>query len=153
MAELKYKDYVGSIDVSVEDRCFHGRVLFVDDIITYEGNNYDEIESAFKNAVDQYVEYCEKTGKPANKPYSGSFNIRVGQIRHKGLAIKAHKTGISINEVVCKAIDKALATDVVLKHEVTVNHVIHSSSEAQVNVDYSTDETQTWQKPKLTLVH
>ena len=27
------------IEVSIEDNCLHGRVLFIEDIVTYEGGN------------------------------------------------------------------------------------------------------------------
>lgn len=103
--ELTYKGYTGSIEVSIEDECLHGRVLFIDDLITYEGNTVEEIKIAFQNATDRYIAYCLKTGKPANKPYSGTFNVRIGSSRHRALAQQAHKEKTSINDVVCKAID------------------------------------------------
>lgn len=104
-AELTYKEYSGSVEVSIEDGCLHGRVLFINDLITYEGNTVDELKTAFQNATDQYIAYCEKTGKPANKPYSGTFNVRIGADRHRALARLAHKKKTSINEVLCQAID------------------------------------------------
>ena len=65
----------------------------------------EEIKIAFQNATDRYIAYCLKTGKPANKPYSGTFNVRIGSSRHRALAQQAHKEKTSINDVVCKAID------------------------------------------------
>jgi len=103
--ELTYKGYTGSIEVSIEDECLHGRVLFIDDLITYEGNTIKEITAAFENATDGYIAYCTKTGKPANKPYSGTFNVRIGPLRHRVLAELAHRQEMSINEVLCSAID------------------------------------------------
>jgi predicted HicB family RNase H-like nuclease len=104
-SELVYKGYTGSIEVSLEDSCLHGRVLFIDDLITYEGNTVGEIKTAFENATDRYISYCERTGKPANKPYSGTFNVRVGADRHRALALLAFRSKTSINEVVCQALD------------------------------------------------
>lgn len=104
-SELTYKGFTGSIEVSVEDGCLHGRILFINDIVTYEGNTVEEIKAAFENAAERYVEYCAKTGKPVNKPFSGTFNIRIGESRHRTLAQLASRKKISINEAICSAID------------------------------------------------
>ena len=104
-SELTYKGFTGSIEVSIEDGCLHGRILFINDIVTYEGNTVEEIKAAFESAADRYVEYCAKTGKPANKPFSGTFNIRIGDSRHRALALLANQKKISINEAICNAID------------------------------------------------
>lgn len=103
--ELTYKGYTGSIEVSVEDERLHGRLLFINDLITYEGNTVEEVKVAFQEATDRYIAYCAKTGKPANKPYSGTFNVRVGSERHRTLAQFANRKKISINEAICNAID------------------------------------------------
>lgn len=121
MKELSYKGYSGTVEVSIEDGCLHGRILFIDDIITYEGETVKEIESAFKEAVDDYLAYCEKTGKPANKPYSGTFNVRIGPELHKLAAIETTRRGMkSINEFICYAVK--MATDSDLKSAVSHVH-------------------------------
>ncbi len=61
-----YKGYQGSIDVSLEDDCLHGRLLFINDIITYEGETPSALIRSFRESVDGYLEYCDRTGKPAN---------------------------------------------------------------------------------------
>jgi predicted HicB family RNase H-like nuclease len=104
-SELSYKGYTGSIEVSIEDGCLHGRILFINDLITYEGNTVESIKVSFENATDRYIAYCAKTGIPANKPYSGTFNIRIGADRHRALAQLANRKKISINEAICSAID------------------------------------------------
>ena len=100
-----YKGYMGSIEASIEDECLHGKLLFIDDSITYEAETVHGLLEAFRRAVDDYLAYCKRTGKPANKTFSGSFNIRIGASRHKALAEKAVETGLCINEAVCSAID------------------------------------------------
>lgn len=103
---MSYKGYLGSIEASVEDACLHGKLLFIDDLITYEGDTVPALVDAFRAAVDDYLAYCEETGKPANKTFSGSFNVRIGQARHKDIAEKAARLGLAgVNEAVCAAID------------------------------------------------
>lgn len=101
---LHHKGFTGSIEASVDDDCLHGRVLFIDDLITYEGERVADLKAAFIDAVDRYVDYCSKNGKEPNKPYSGSFNVRTGSDLHRAAAISAAKANETLNEHVCKAI-------------------------------------------------
>lgn len=109
MTVLTYKTYTGSVDVSVEDKCLHGKILFIDDLITYEAETVEEIQAAFESAVDRYLQYCQETGKSPNKPYSGSFNVRTGELIHKKAAEKAFVLGVSLNEFVTKAIEDRIS--------------------------------------------
>ena len=108
---FSYKGYTGSIEVSIEDDCLHGEILFIDDIITYEGTGVEELRTSFTEAVDRYISYCEETGKPANKPYSGTFNVRIGEELHRKAAKKAYLEGKKLNEFVTQCIRKNLERD------------------------------------------
>jgi predicted HicB family RNase H-like nuclease len=131
MNNLKYKSYNGTIEASIEDDCLHGQILFIADIITYEGNTVDEIKASFKEAVDHYLAYCKETGKPANKPYSGTFNVRVGQDLHKKAVEVAYHRKITLNDFVAQSIKKAIEQNGVLKLEHTHHHNI-TLTDAQV---------------------
>ena len=74
-ATMTYKGFTGSGQMSLEDDCLTGRVLFIDDIISYEGATVAELVENFRAAVDHYLDYCKRTGKPANKPSSGAFHV------------------------------------------------------------------------------
>ena len=76
MGNLLYKGYVGTAEVSFEDRCLHGELLFIDDLITYEGDTVDELELAFTAAVERYLAYCDETGKPRKITYKNDTKIR-----------------------------------------------------------------------------
>ena len=70
MNKLSHKGYTGSIEVSFEDNCLHGRVLFIEDIVTYEGESVEELATSFKDAVDRYLAYCKtrKADRPVGNP-------------------------------------------------------------------------------------
>lgn len=105
---LNYKGYSGSIECSIEDDCLHGKVLFIEDIVTYEGDTPSALKTAFEGAIDRYLAYCEKTGKPANKAYSGGFNVRISPDLHRQVAIAASKSGVTLNECVKRALEAYL---------------------------------------------
>lgn len=123
--EFSYAGYSGSCEASIEDDCLHGRILFIDDLITYEGNTISELKASFETAVDRYVAYCTQTGKPANKPYSGNFNVRVSPSIHKAAAQRAQRDSVSLNSLVGRALENEISkadTAITMRHEVTVNH-------------------------------
>lgn len=59
---LKYKDYLGSVQFSDEDKVFHGKIEFIRALVTYEGADVDSLEHAFKESVDDYLEFCRQEG-------------------------------------------------------------------------------------------
>lgn len=102
---LRHAGYAGSVEASLEDGCLHGRILHIDDLITYEAQTVGELRDEFIAAVDRYLAHCQATGKAPNKPYTGSFNVRVGADRHRWLTEAAAAARGSINEMICEAID------------------------------------------------
>ncbi len=60
---LKYKDYYGSVKYSAEDKILFGKIEFINDLVTFEASNVDDLEKEFKKAVDDYIETCKVWGK------------------------------------------------------------------------------------------
>lgn len=132
--DLEYKGYKGSVEYSGEDRLLFGKVLFIDSLLMYHGESVQELELAFKETLDNYLCHCEKTGKEPNKPYSGTFNVRIGQELHRQAALVAYKTGIKLNEFVLRAVKQAVE----MSGCIQINH--HHEHEVKVTLQNS-DET------------
>ena len=60
---LTYKDFIGSVHFSAEDKVFHGKIEGITDLVTFEGKNVDELIKAFHEAVDDYIALCKEAGK------------------------------------------------------------------------------------------
>jgi|LGOV01.1.fsa_nt_gb predicted HicB family RNase H-like nuclease len=101
---FKYKGYSGSMEFSQEDKCLFGKILFVNDLVTYEAETYEQLEAEFAAAVDDYLETCEELGASPDKPFSGTFNVRVGPELHQQAAKVAHLEDITLNELTRQAI-------------------------------------------------
>ena len=101
---LEYKGYIGTVALSVEDRCFFGKIQGINDLITFEGDSVDALEAAFREAVDDYLSFCEECHIEPDKAYKGQFNVRVSPELHKKIATEAIKNDISLNQMVEKAI-------------------------------------------------
>ena len=97
---LRYKEYVGSVEISETDGLLFGRVLGIQEKVTYQAVRADELIKNFHQAVDVYLEQCKKNGVSPEIPYKGSFNVRISPALHRALAIHAVQTGVNLNRLV-----------------------------------------------------
>lgn len=105
---LQYKDYYASIQFSAADDIFYGKVLGINDLVSFEGSSVKELKKAFHEAVEDYLETCRHIGKEPNKTYKGTFNVRIPTDLHKEAAMFAATNNISLNDFVKTAINYAL---------------------------------------------
>lgn len=105
---MKYKGYLGSVEYSADDNCLFGKVMFIKSLLMYEGDTLQELETMFRQTVDEYLGACEADGIKPNTPCSGVLNLRLGHDRHLAVAEQASKMGVSINDLICSAIDTRL---------------------------------------------
>jgi len=61
--ELEYKGFKGSIEYSQKDKLFYGKIKNIKDLVNYESKTTEDIENAFKEAVNDYIETCKDIGK------------------------------------------------------------------------------------------
>lgn len=106
---IEYKGYIGIVTYDSDAKLFHGDVVNTRDVITFQGTTVDEIEKAFIESIEDYLDWCKEEGVAPEKPYSGKFNLRLSPELHKEIAITARKMNISINNFVEKAIQDELA--------------------------------------------
>lgn len=102
---LHYKGYTAKVTFSDTDGCLIGKVMGIDDSVTFEGESVREMRKAFRIALDDYISYCEKIGKNPDRPYSGKLMVRLTPERHRAVAFAAEASGQSINDVIATAID------------------------------------------------
>lgn len=104
MNTLKFQNYTGSIEYSKEDKLLYGKVLGIRDLVSYEGETGPQLEANFKAAITEYLEECQEMGREPDKPYKGSFNVRVTSALHEAIALKALKSNTSLNSEVSEAL-------------------------------------------------
>ena len=103
---LRYQDFVGTVQYNADDRIFHGKLAFINDLVTFEGSSVTELETAFREAVEDYTELCEQIGKQPEKSFAGSFNVRIKPELHRQAAIASLEKGISLNQLVVDALSR-----------------------------------------------
>jgi predicted HicB family RNase H-like nuclease len=101
---LKHKGYAGTVEYSDEDKILYGQVVGIRSLISYEGYSVEELEQDFKVAIDDYLIECKEENIEPEKPFKGSFNVRIGSKIHAMIASQAVKLNISLNQFVKDAI-------------------------------------------------
>ncbi|MBQ3655691.1 MAG: type II toxin-antitoxin system HicB family antitoxin [Bacteroidales bacterium] len=109
MNTLTYKNYIGSVEFSEEDNVFFGKLEGINALVNYEGESVTELKNAFKEAVDDYLEFCNAENITPEKPYSGKLSITISPATHNTIVHLAQKNGISVNTFVNRAIEKQIS--------------------------------------------
>lgn len=106
---MKYKGYTGHVEYDDEAKIFHGEVLGIKDVVTFQGTTVDEIDQAFKDSVDDYLAFCTERGEEPDRPFSGKFNLRIPPGLHAKLSIAAQLQGESLNNYITKMLKRLVA--------------------------------------------
>lgn len=106
---LKYKDFISTVRYSEEDNAFIGRIEGIDSIVSFEGQSVEELKSAFRDAVESYLAFCNRKGLSCpQKSYTGIFNVRINSDLHRRAAIAAKLQGNTLNAFVKESIERRL---------------------------------------------
>lgn len=100
MSKFKHRGYTASVSYSVDDNILVAEVENINSLILTSAENIDDLHREFCAAIDAYISDCKAEGTEPDKPYSGTFNCRVGPDAHRKAACIAGKWGVSLNEVV-----------------------------------------------------
>lgn len=103
---MKYKGYIGKVVYDDEARLFHGDVMGLRAVITFQGTNVDELEQAFKDSIDTYIDWCKKRKVSPEKSFSGNLHIRLSSKDHERLSQEAAKRDMSLNSFIVEKLTK-----------------------------------------------
>jgi len=105
---MNYKGYTGHFAYDDQADIFHGQVLGIRDVITFQGRSIDELKAALQDSVDDYVEMCAEAGKKPEKPFSGKFSLRLPSELHRRVTQAAAHDHTSLNRWVTTALESHL---------------------------------------------
>jgi predicted HicB family RNase H-like nuclease len=103
---LTYKDYYARIAYDPSADAFHGRVIGMRDVIDFYGRTPEELRAAFKDSVDDYLEWCAEEGTPPEKTWQGKLTVRMDDDLRRRLAIVAEASGESVNTWITTVLDR-----------------------------------------------
>jgi predicted HicB family RNase H-like nuclease len=70
---MKYKSYEGIVRFDEDVGKFCGEVINTRDVITFHGTSVKELQQAFRDSVDDYLEFCRERSEDPDQPFSDSF--------------------------------------------------------------------------------
>lgn len=105
---MEYKGYTAHVELDAEAGVFHGEVLDTRDVITFQGTSVDEVQQAFRDSIDDYLEFCAQRGEEPDKPFSGRLMVRLSPRLHRQLYARAKQEGKSLNQLISERLEKAV---------------------------------------------
>jgi predicted HicB family RNase H-like nuclease len=106
---LEYKGYIGVIEYDDDAGIFHGEVINLRDVITFQGECVAELREALKDSVEDYLDFCAERGEEPEKPFSGNLPLRINPELHRKIYIKAKSEGVSLNRWISETLEKQVA--------------------------------------------
>ncbi len=97
---MTYKGYDAVVEFDEEAGVFTGEVINTRDVITFQGKSVPELRRAMKDSVDDYLEFCASRKEQPEKPFSGSFLVRMPPELHRQIMTEARRKGKSLNAYV-----------------------------------------------------
>lgn len=104
---MSYKGYTASMVFDAEDKIIVGRVLNIDDIITFHGESVTQFESNFHATIEDYLSASKALGSAPEKPASGKVMLRIAPEVHAAALKAAARSGTSLNKWAERALGKA----------------------------------------------
>jgi predicted HicB family RNase H-like nuclease len=81
------------------------------DIVGFHGSTVEELELAFHEAVEHYLEVCEKIGQEPQRSYSGKLTLRIPPEIHMAVATAAEINSKSINQWAADVLKQAVVSE------------------------------------------
>ncbi|MCF6312739.1 MAG: type II toxin-antitoxin system HicB family antitoxin [Verrucomicrobiales bacterium] len=102
---MKHKGYSGTVRFDDDDEVFHGEVLGLRDVVTFQGTTVEELKRAFEDSIEDYLDFCKERGEAPDKPFSGKFLMRIEPSLHRQLYELSADEGESLNAWVARRLE------------------------------------------------
>lgn len=105
---MEYKGYVAKVEFDDNDEIFHGEVINLRDVITFQGESVTELKGAFQDSVEDYLDFCSERGENPEKRFSGKFSVRIDPELHRIITTRARIENKSLNRWVRDTLESAV---------------------------------------------
>lgn len=107
MTTMTHDGYVATIELDESAGLFHGEVVNTRDVLIFQGRTFDELRTAFADTIADYIEWCRERGKEPERPFSGTFTLRLSPELHRRIAAAAARSGKSVNSYVAETLERS----------------------------------------------
>jgi predicted HicB family RNase H-like nuclease len=108
---MEYKGYLAHTEFDDQANIFHGEVINIRDVITFQGKSVDELRQAFKDSVEDYLAFCAERGEGPEQPFTGQLTVRLSPEQHRQVILAAEKAGKRVEGWVAEVLVRATSTE------------------------------------------
>jgi predicted HicB family RNase H-like nuclease len=105
---MEYIGYMATVTFDNDAEIFHGEVINLKDVVTFQGATVEELKEAFHESVDDYLEFCSERGEQPEKSFSGKFMVRLDAELHRKAYEKSKSEGKSLNNWIKEELQRAI---------------------------------------------
>lgn len=105
---MTYKGYLAHITFDEQANLFHGEVINIRDVVTFQGQSVAELRQAFADSVEDYLSFCAERGEEPDQPFSGRFTVRLSPDQHRQVLLAAVKAGKDVTQWVAEVLEQAV---------------------------------------------
>lgn len=107
-----YKGYRATVSFDEDALLFHGEILGLRDVITFQARTAEDLLKAFHESVDDYLDWAAKDGFEPEKPFSGSLSLRASPELHRRMSDAAARHAMSLNQWMIDALAHKAEEDI-----------------------------------------
>ncbi len=104
---MEYKGYLGRVEFDDAANLFHGEVINIRDVITFQGRSVEELRQALEDSVENYLAFCADRGEAPDLPYSGRLTLQLSPDGHRRVILAAEKAGKDVQAWVSEVLQQA----------------------------------------------
>ena len=127
---LEYNGYIGRVEFDGDAEILHGIVVNTRAVITFQAESVAEIKKAFKDSVDDYLDFCQELGNEPEKPFSGKLVLRLSPEQHRYASLAAKVCKKSLNQWIIDLVDDGVKRDLPYLHADSCNECCRHTSKS-----------------------
>jgi predicted HicB family RNase H-like nuclease len=105
---MAYKGYLAHITFDEQANLFHGEVINIRDVVTFQGQSVEELRQACADSIEDYLSFCAERGEAPDQPFSGRLTVRLSPEQHRKVILAAEKAGKDVVQWVAEALEQAV---------------------------------------------
>ena len=86
---------------------FHGEVVNIRDVVTFQGQSVDELRQALADSVEDYLPFCAERGEAPDPPFSERYTVQLSPEQHRKVILAAEKAGKDVAQWVIETLEQA----------------------------------------------
>ena len=105
---MEYKGYLAHVTLDDQANIFHGEVINIRDVITFQGRTVDELRQTFAESIDDYLAFCDQRGEEPERPFSGRLTVRLSPEEHRKAVLAAERSGKDVSTWATEVLTRAV---------------------------------------------